>query len=127
MTAGNGTHNEVGLAGEFHVLAQLCQRGYSAHPTFGNTRGMDILVVDQDSGHMLKVEVKTARHALHAPTKRAWWQWPLSSKAEKIGSPNLVYCLNTTIHTFWFYADENGYENDWGLLEQKLNPRGGCG
>jgi hypothetical protein len=171
MTAGKGTHNEVGLAGEFHVLAQLLQRGYSAHPTLGNTKGMDILVVDQESGHILKVEVKTARDALHAPTKRAWWQWPLSSKAEKIGSPNLVYCfvhlgepgvlprfflvsseevaehcsreheewiaagpeekreirLNTSIRNFWFYDDENGYENDWGLLEQKLNPRGGCG
>ena len=93
MSTHKGTQNEVGLAGEFHVLAQLLQRGYSAHPTLGNTKGMDILVVDQESGRMLKVEVKTARHALHAPTKRAWWQWPLSSRAEEIGNPNLVYCF----------------------------------
>ena len=93
MSTHKGTQNEVGLAGEFHVLAQLLQRGYSAHPTLGNTKGMDILVVDQESGRMLKVEVKTARHALHAPTKRAWWQWPLSSRAEEMGSPNLVYCF----------------------------------
>lgn len=170
MTAGKGTHNEVGLAGEFHVLAQLLQRGYSAHPTLGNTKGMDILVVDQESGRMLKVEVKTARDALRAPSKRGWWQWPLSSRAEAIGSPNLVYCfvhlgevgvlprfflvpsevvaehcstehaewvaaspegkrelrLNTAIRNFWFYDDANDYENDWALLEQKLNPRGGC-
>jgi hypothetical protein len=55
MGTGKGTSNEVGLAGEFHVLAQLCQRGYSAHPTLGNTKGLDILVVDQESGLMLKV------------------------------------------------------------------------
>ena len=93
MSKRNGTHNEVGLAGEFHVLAQLCQRGYSAHPTLGNTKGMNILVVDQESGYMLKIEVKTARDALRAPTKRAWWQWPLTSRAEEIVSPNLVYCF----------------------------------
>jgi hypothetical protein len=127
---------------------------------------MDILVVDQESGHMLKVEVKTARDALRSPTKRAWWQWTLSTRAEEIGSPNLVYCfvhlgkvgvlprfflvssevvaercsrdhaewvaaspegrrevrLNTTIRNFFFYDDENGYENDWTLLERKLEP-----
>lgn len=71
MTAWKGTRTEVGLAGEYHVLAQLLQRGYSAHPTLGNTKGMDILVVDQETGRMLKVEVKTARDALHAPTKRS--------------------------------------------------------
>ncbi|MCP9916245.1 hypothetical protein [Cyanobium sp. ATX 6F1] len=92
-TSKKGTLNEVGMAGEFHVLAQLLQRGYSAHPTLGNTKGMDILVVDQETGHMLKVEVKTASDAMRAPTKRLWWCWTLSSRAEQIGAPNLVYCF----------------------------------
>lgn len=93
MSKRKGTHNEVGLAGEFHLLAQLCQRGYSAHPSLGNTKGMNILVVDQESGQMPKVEVKTARDALRAPNRRAWWWWLLTSRAEEIVSPNLIYCF----------------------------------
>lgn len=29
--------------------------------------------------------------------------------------------MSTTIRNFWFYDDENGYENDWGILERKLS------
>ncbi|WP_143593610.1 hypothetical protein [Synechococcus sp. 1G10] len=92
-TSKKGTLNEVGMAGEFHVLAQLLQRGYSGHPTLGNTKGMDILVVDQESGYMLKVEVKTASDAMRARTRRPWWCWTLTNRAEQIGAHNLVYCF----------------------------------
>ena len=39
--------NQVGLAGEYYVLAQLSARGLIGTLTLGNTKGVDILVTNQ--------------------------------------------------------------------------------
>ena len=44
-----------GLAGEFYVLAQLNARGYDASLTLGNTKGVDILVMNNDKNIGFKV------------------------------------------------------------------------
>lgn len=55
------SHTEVGLAGEFYVLAQLAQRGYVGTLTLSDTKGIDILVADQSMNRLFKVEVKTTQ------------------------------------------------------------------
>ncbi len=49
----------IPLAGEFATLSQLALRGYDANPTLGNTKNVDILVSDPESGRMYRLEVKT--------------------------------------------------------------------
>ena len=50
--------SQKGLAGEFYALAQLTARGFNASLTLGNTKGVDILVINKkNKGY--KVEVKT--------------------------------------------------------------------
>ena len=39
---------QIGLTGEYYVLAQLSARGFIATLTLGNTKGVDILVTNQD-------------------------------------------------------------------------------
>jgi len=51
---------QTGLAGEYHVLAQLAERGYVGALTLGHTKGVDILVTNPRSGDMRHVEVKTS-------------------------------------------------------------------
>ncbi|HKI19038.1 MAG TPA: hypothetical protein VKA15_14215 [Isosphaeraceae bacterium] len=49
----------IGLAGEFYVLAQLAQRGVVGSFTLANTKAVDILVVYENLDHFFKLEVKT--------------------------------------------------------------------
>jgi len=51
--------SQIGLTGEFYVLAQLAQRGLIGTLTLGNTKGIDILVTNQELNKLFKVEVKT--------------------------------------------------------------------
>lgn len=48
----------VGLAGEYFVAAQLCQRGLYAQLTLGNHKSVDILV-ESPRGAIYRVSVKT--------------------------------------------------------------------
>jgi hypothetical protein len=57
--------NDVFLAGEYAVLAQLALRGYVANMTLGRTKGIDILVANPNTGRMRKIEVKTSTKSLH--------------------------------------------------------------
>ena len=50
--------SQIGLAGEYYVLAQLTARGFIATLTLGNTKGIDILVTNQEINKLFKVEVK---------------------------------------------------------------------
>ena len=54
--------NSIALAGEFATLSQLALRGYDANLTLGNTKNVDILVSDPESGRMNKLEVKTSSY-----------------------------------------------------------------
>jgi len=88
--------NQVGLAGEFYVLAQLSARGFIGTLTLGNTKGVDILVTKQSSEKLYKVEVKTT---LNQPkieklfSKNANYNWTMSRKHEEIIESNLIYCF----------------------------------
>lgn len=88
---------QTGLAGEFHTLAQLTQRGYVATLTLGNTKGVDILVTNQSINKLFKVEVKTTQ--LKPKKQRLFgrdelmYMWPMAAKHEDIADPNLFYCF----------------------------------
>jgi hypothetical protein len=106
--------NSIALAGEFATLSQLALRGYDANLTLGNTKGVDILVSDPDSGRMYRLEVKTTlyRNARGNAARRSSlfghnFEWRMSEKHEKLADPALFYCfVNTsgdTATTFRFF------------------------
>ncbi|MCR9289057.1 MAG: PD-(D/E)XK motif protein [Bacteroidetes bacterium] len=87
---------QIGLAGEYYVLAQLTARGFIATLTLGNTKGIDILVTNQEINSLFKVEVKTTTSKpgvskIHSTEK--CYQWTLSSKHENLIDENLIYCF----------------------------------
>jgi hypothetical protein len=86
----------TGLAGEYHVLAQLAERGYVGALTLGHTKGVDILVSNPRSGRVRTVEVKTTRrglrnHPLFGSSR--FYAWPMSHRHEATQPPDLVYCF----------------------------------
>ena len=90
--------NSIALAGEFAVLSQLALRGYDANLTLGNTKGVDILVSDPESGEMYRLEVKTKYHKNgKAVVKSPFWGhscgWMMSEKHETLIDPKLYYCF----------------------------------
>lgn len=86
----------TGLAGEYHVLAQLAQRGYVGALTLGHTKGVDILVTNPRSGRVRMVEVKTTRNA---PSNQRmfgvcrFYCWPMGVKHESVPTGDLIYCF----------------------------------
>jgi len=84
--------NQKGLAGEFYVLAQLTARGFTASLTLGNTKGVDILVMNEENNIGYKVEVKTTQEIRGAKSKRPM-SWLLSKKNESYTDENLIYCF----------------------------------
>lgn len=87
------SNNNIALAGEFAVLSQLALRGYNANMTLGNTKSVDILLTDPNTGKMFKIEVKT--HYRNTPTHSKLFGhtlgWIMSQKHETIIDPNLFY------------------------------------
>jgi len=71
--------NQKGLAGEFYTLAQLTARGYNASLTLGNTKGVDILVMNEKNNIRYKVEVKTTQEIRGLKSTRPI-SWLLSKK-----------------------------------------------
>src|SRR5439155_11308348 len=89
-------NTQIGLAGEFYVLAQLVQRGLVASLTLANTKGVDILVSNTTLNQLFKIEVKTTnsnprRESLFA--QEPCYAWPMSSKHERLVDSNLFYCF----------------------------------
>lgn len=86
----------IGIAGEFYVLAQLAQRGFVASFTLANTKGIDIIVINPPLDHFIKLEVKTTNSQ---PRKErpfsldAVYAWPMSEKHETISDPRTFYCF----------------------------------
>lgn len=94
---------QKGLAGEFYTLAQLTHRGLVATLTLGNTKGVDILVTNQELNELYKVEVKSTvnkpgRARLFGDGK--FFMWTLSKKHEQLYDPKLIYC-------FLFFREPN--------------------
>ena len=86
----------IGIAGEFYVLAQLAQRGFVASFTLANTKGIDIIVINPALDHFIKLEVKTTNNQ---PKKERTFSpdpvygWPMSEKHEMISDPRTFYCF----------------------------------
>lgn len=96
MKKDSSDKNLVGLAGEFHVLAQLAERGIVGALTLGHTKSVDILAHNPRTAAIMKVEVKTTREG-PGPAK-LWheepaYSWSMSEKHESITDKNLVYCF----------------------------------
>lgn len=86
--------NSLALAGEYLVLAQLSLRGYIASLTLGNTKSVDILLSNENTGRLFRVEVKTTSNG---PTKLKQFgsniEWKMREKHESISDENLYYCF----------------------------------
>jgi hypothetical protein len=86
--------NSLSLAGEYLVLSQLALRGYVATLTLGNTKSVDILLSNENTGKLFKVEVKTT--STGSTRLKAFGtniEWKMGEKHENIIDPNLFYCF----------------------------------
>lgn len=86
--------SQVGLSGEFYVLAQLAHRGLVGTLTLGNTKGIDILVTSPEVDRLYKVEVKTT--CTRPRVERLFgdkpaYTWTMGKKHEAIQDHNLYY------------------------------------
>ena len=52
-------NKNLGIAGEFFVLAQLAQRGYIAGKTDDGTTLLDVIATDPDTLNTVNIQVKT--------------------------------------------------------------------
>jgi len=89
-------NTQTGLAGEFYTLAQLCARGFIATLTLGNTKGVDILVTNQEINKLFKVEVKTS--TIKESYSRIFedgitYDWMMNKKHETMIQDNLIFCF----------------------------------
>jgi hypothetical protein len=73
----------AGVSGEYFVAAELSRRGYICSVTLKNTKGIDILVCNEDSTKTLGIQVKT-----NQINKR---EWMLNEKSEKMIDTNIMY------------------------------------
>jgi hypothetical protein len=73
----------AGVSGEYFVAAELSRRGYICSVTLKNTKGIDILVCNEDSTKTLGIQVKT-----NQINKR---EWMLNEKSEKMVDTNIMY------------------------------------
>jgi hypothetical protein len=88
--------NQIGLTGEFYVLAQLAQRGLGGTLTLGHTKGIDILVSDSRYKTLFRVEVKTTRKKPHHESlfgSSKFYSWPMSQKHESTRDDRPYYCF----------------------------------
>ena len=90
------TSTQKGIAGEFSVLSMLALKGLDANMTLGNTKGVDILASNPESGNMYRVEVKTASYNERVEkmfgTGRVM-HWMLGKKAEHLKDDKQFYCF----------------------------------
>ena len=108
-------NTQIGLAGEFYVLAQLVQRGLVASLTLANTKGVGILVSYARLNQLFKIEVKTTdRGPRHESlfSNEPCYGWPMSAKHEHVVDANLFYCfvvLRGVEHLPRFFIVPSGY------------------
>jgi hypothetical protein len=92
------SRNSVSLAGEHAVLAQLMLAGYNANMTLGNTKNIDILVLNPETDETYQVEVKTnLEERKNASESRLFGRfvtdWQMDKKHETIEKKTLFYCF----------------------------------
>lgn len=73
----------AGVSGEYFVAAELSRRGYICSVTLKNTKGVDILVCNEDATKTLGIQVKTNQINKS--------EWILNEKSEKIIDENIYY------------------------------------
>ncbi len=89
-----GKSNTINLAGEFYAMHRLILEGYEATLTLGNTKSVDILLLNPKNGKQFKVEVKTTgvvmNEKLFGGKNINWW---MNKKHEEIKDSTLIYCF----------------------------------
>ena len=60
----------TGMAGEFLTVGKLFKRGYQASVTFGNAKGIDVLVYNSKIEKSFNVQVKTLRRKNCFPIRK---------------------------------------------------------
>ena len=73
----------TGVSGEYFVAAELSRRGYIVSLTLRNTKGIDILVANEEGTKTIGIQVKT--------NQKSDSSWILSVKNEDYNSDNLIY------------------------------------
>lgn len=73
----------AGVAGEYFVAAELSRRGHIASISLRNTRGIDILVTNEDASRSVTIQCKTKQLARKV--------WVLNEKCEDFISPTHYY------------------------------------
>jgi hypothetical protein len=89
-------NTQIGLAGEFYVLAQLVQHDLVATLTLANTKGVDILVANPELKQLFKIEVKTTAGGPRYGSifaNEPCYAWPMSAKHEHLIDADLFYCF----------------------------------
>jgi hypothetical protein len=73
----------AGVAGEYFVAAELSRRGWIASISLRNTRGIDILVTNQEASRSITIQCKT--------TQKKDKNWMLNEKSENFFSDDHFY------------------------------------
>ncbi len=73
----------AGVSGEYFVAAELSRRGYICSITLKNTKGIDVLVCNEDASKTLGIQVKTNQINKS--------EWILNEKCEKLVDENIFY------------------------------------
>jgi len=63
VAGGNRRTGLIGAAGEYHVAAQLSQRGWLATITIKNSPGTDVLAQHVETGVLVAIQTKTTEYA----------------------------------------------------------------
>jgi hypothetical protein len=73
----------AGVSGEYFVAAELSRRGFICSVTLKNTKGIDILVCNEDATKTLGIQVKTNQINKS--------EWILHEKCENLTDKNIFY------------------------------------
>lgn len=111
--------NQISLAGEFAVLSQLALHGFDANLTLGNTKGVDILLSNPETGKMRRLEVKTHSNNRVFENKRLGrvvGKWRMGDKHEEMTDADLFFCfvsIEDITHNFEFYVVPSKVVSDY--------------
>jgi len=76
----------VGLSGEYYLAGELSRRGFIASLTLKNTKGVDIIVTNQDASKAISIQVKTNYN-------KSCSAWILSKNSEAFNRPNMFFAF----------------------------------
>ncbi len=126
----------VGMAGTFHVAAELSWRGLNVLPTVRNTRGFDLVVATQDGRRLSTIQVKASSkrynfwllgHIPKSVPKTAFYAFVRRSRNKQALETFIVPaehvirdCSRSRDHSWdsWYLPDDGGvkYLDRWDLI-----------